>query len=144
MQKTLFDFLLNFKIVFLQKFGSEVEKLAINVADEYYLLLKSNILHDDIIHRIIKTKKSNTSSIESYNKFIYSSKLDSDSLYDRKYGSRAKFIINLYKLILSIHLDKEMYRDVKAYEIELNLSILKLNKGFNKIILYMFKKYFNE
>lgn len=144
MKKGLFDFLLILRISYLRKFGGNLDKIAVDVADEYYYLLRENNIHQDIINKIIKQFVAERSKIEEYNKFIYSSRLASDSLLEQKYGSKSKFILNLFKLILKIHLDSIPDDKKKSYNEELQYAIFNLNKHFNKIILYMFKKHFNE
>ena len=144
MKKGLFDFLLILRITYLRKFGGSLEKIAVDVSDEYYYLLKSNNIHQDIIHKIIKQYTTERNKIEDYNKFIYSSRLASDSLFEQKYGSKSKFILNLFKLILKIYLENIPDNVKKPYNEELQYAIFQLNKNFNKIILYMFKKHFNE
>lgn len=144
MKKGLFDFLLILRITYLRKFGGNLDRIAVDVSDEYYYLLKLDNIHQDIIHKIIKQYVTEKSKIEDYNKFIYSSRLASDSLLEKKYGARSKFILNLFKLILKIYLESIPDEKKKPYNEELQFAIFQLNKNFNKIILYMFKKYFNE
>ena len=144
MKKGLFDFVLILKIFYLRKFGGTLDKIAVDVADEYYYLMKNDNIHQDIIHKIIKQYIYDNGKIEEYNKFVYSSRLASDSLLEQKYGTRSKFILNLFKLIIKIYLESIPNDRKKPYNEELQLAIFQLNKNFNKIVLYMFKKHFDE
>jgi len=144
MKSVLYNISLNLRISFLRKFGGSLDKIAVEVSDEYYYLIKNNNIHQDAISKIIKSKIDQNSKIEDYNKFIYSSRLSSDSIMEQKYGTRSKFILNLFKLIIKIHLDNIPDNKKMAYNEELQLAIYSLNKNFNKIVLYMFKKHFDE
>jgi len=144
MKSVLYNISLNLRISFLRKFGGSLDKITVEVSDEYYYLIKNNNIHQDAISKIIKSKIDHNSKIEDYNKFIYSSRLSSDSIMEQKYGTRSKFILNLFKLIIKIHLDNIPDNKKMAYNEELQLAIYSLNKNFNKIVLYMFKKHFDE
>ncbi len=144
MKSILYNISLNLRIAFLRKFGGSLDKIAVEVSDEYYYLIKNNNIHQDAISIIIKSQIDQNSKIEDYNKFIYSSRLASDSIMEQKYGNRSKFILNLFKLIIKIHLDNIPDNKKIAYNEELQMAIYSLNKNFNKIVLYMFKKHFDE
>ncbi len=144
MKKILYNIVQFCKINFLRYFGKNIDKLAINISDEYYYLLKNNNIHHDVISKIIKNIKSENQDIEGYNKFIYSTKLVIDKQFLMKYGKSGNYLIELFKLILKVYMDNLPQHKEVNYTDELEKAIVGLNKNFNKIALYMFEKNFNE
>ncbi len=145
MKKLLYNISINLKIFYIKSFGSKLDKTALLITELYYNYLSQNLLHEEAIYKILKDDyQYKKSEIEQCNRFIYSSKISADSILESKYGKRSRFLINLFKLILKIHSDINKITDKDNDNDDIQYSVNKLNKNFNKIVLYMYSKFFND
>lgn len=139
---SVFRFTNFIRISYLKAFGNGLQKLLIEIADDYYRLLSEGFLHDEIVKNIIKDRYlENPKMIEDCMYFVFSRRQSIDSIFDRKYGKSGRFMSHLFKLIQKIYLDTNLDDNRLSYETEMNASTVKLNKSFNKVVLYYFDKY---
>jgi len=139
---SVFRFTNFIRISYLKAFGNGLQKLLIEIADDYYRLLSEGFLHDEIVKNIIKDRYlENPKMIEDCMYFVFSRRQSIDSIFDRKYGMSGRFMSHLFKLIQKIYLDTNLDDNRLSYETEMNTSTVKLNKSFNKVVLYYFDKY---
>jgi hypothetical protein len=138
----IYYFLLNIRILALRLIGTKLEKLLIETAGKYYRLLNQGMVHEDAIAKIIKEEyPENKHEQEEAKHFIYSKKQPIDKEFESKYGKRGRFMSHIFKLIQKIHLDKNIKNENKFSAEFLSLTSIKLNRKFNKVVLYMFAKY---
>lgn len=129
-------------ILKIKTFGKKIDKLLIEIADEYYSLIASNVLHEDAVYKILKSYYGNKKSdYEEAAYFVFKKISSVDSIYDNKYGKSGRFMSNLFKLAQKVYLDNFLDDKRDSYSDEINNSTIRLNKIFNKVILYMFSKH---
>ncbi len=140
----VFNTLMTFRILLMRLFGSKLQKLLINISENYYQLLSDGMIHEDAIAGIMKEQyDGDKKQIEDCGYFVYSRKQTIDTVFLSRFGSRGRFMIHLFKLIQKIYLDKYQ-TDYRTNEIaEMNRTMALLNKNFKKVVLYMFMKYDN-
>ncbi|MCO5251836.1 MAG: hypothetical protein M9949_10505 [Candidatus Kapabacteria bacterium] len=129
-------------ILRIKTFGKKIDKLLIEIADEYYYLISSDVLHEEAVYKILKSyygEKKADYDEAAY--FVFKKHSSVDSIYDSKYGKSGRFMSNLFKLVQKVYLDKFLDENRESYSDEINNSITKLNRIFNKVILYMYSKY---
>jgi hypothetical protein len=142
MPNFVFKAISSVKIIFVKIFGSNLQKLLLKIADEYYSLLRDGFVHEEAIVRIMKVAyDDDKKKIEDCNYFVFGRKQTIDTIFDQKYGKRGRFLSHLFKLVQKVYLDKYLDDDRKSYEEELKNTMTELNKSFNKVVLYMFTKY---
>lgn len=142
MKSTLYSIILKLRIMFISAIGNKLDRILIRVSDIYYSSLQAGKIHEDIIASIIKKEYPGDKKIyDDCIKFIYSTKLPVDGILEHKYGRSSRFILHLFKLVLKIHLNSIPDNEKLPYNEELNTASVRLNKHFNKIILFMFEKY---
>lgn len=130
-------FILNTRI-----FGSELDKLLINISANYFSLISDGKLHEDAIYMILKEYYGvNKSDYEDSAYFIFRKHSAIDNIYSSKYGKSGRFMSNLFKLIQKVYLDKFLGDKRESYAAEASKTTVALNKKFNKVILYMYSKY---
>jgi hypothetical protein len=138
----IYHFLLSNRILTLRLIGTKLEKQLIETAGKYYRLLHQGMVHEDAIANIIKEEyPENKHDQEEAKHFIYSKKQPIDKEFDSKYGKRGRFMSHLFKLVQKIHLDKNSDKMKMNNSEYLSLVSIKLNRKFNKVVLYMFAKY---
>ena len=138
----IYYFILSNRILVLRLMGTKLEKQLIKTAGKYYQLIQKGLVHEDAIAKIIKEEfPDNKHDQEELKHFIYSKKQSIDHEFDIKYGKKGRFITHLFKLIQKIHLDKNIKNEKKHDSDFIALTSIKLNRKFNKVVLYMFAKY---
>lgn len=138
----LFNFINTIRIVSIRIFGSKIKKLTVAIISRYYKLLYEGKIHEDIIAIIMKEYYlDDRPKIETCRYYIFSSKQTIDGIYDSKYGKSGRFMSQLFKLIQKIYLDNYVDDTRNSYIEEQNLTMIEINKIFNKVTLYMFAKY---
>ncbi len=126
----------------IKTFGKKIDKLLIEIADEYYYLISSDVLHEEAVYKILKSYYGDKKSdYDEAAYFVFKKHSSVDSLYDNKYGKSGRFMSNLFKLAQKVYLDKFLDDNRASYSDEINNSMKRLNKIFNKVILYMYSKY---
>jgi hypothetical protein len=142
MKNKIYYFLLGNRIITLRLIGTKLDKKLIHIADKYYSLLHNGIIHEDVIAKIIKEEYPESKHDQEESKhFIYSKKQSIDKEFESKYGKRGRYMIHLFKLVQKIHLDKNVTNEKKNNSDYIALTSIKLNRKFNKVVLYMFAKY---
>lgn len=138
----IYYLLLNVRVLTLKLTGTKLEKQLLKTSDKYYKLLKKGLIHEDAIAQIIKSEYSgNIHDQEESKHFIYSKKQSIDKEFESKYGKKGRFMIHLFKLIQKIHLDKHTSKEKRNDSEHISLTSIKLNKKFNKVVIYMYSKY---
>lgn len=142
MHDLVFKSVVFLRISSLKYLGSKLDKLLINISDKYYSQISNGVIHEDAIALIMNvyyTEKSK--ELEDCRYFVVNRKQSIDTIFDTKYGKSGRFMSHLFKLIQKIYLDKYLNDERESYEVELNKSMILLNKNFNKVVLYTYSKY---
>ncbi|PKL86492.1 MAG: hypothetical protein CVV22_03195 [Ignavibacteriae bacterium HGW-Ignavibacteriae-1] len=126
----------------IKSFGKKIDKLLIEIADEYYYLISSDVLHEEAVYKILKSYYGDKKAdYDEAAYFVFKKHSSVDGIYDSKYGKSGRFMSNLFKLAQKVYLDKFLDDNRASYSDEINNSMKRLNKIFNKVILYMYSKY---
>jgi hypothetical protein len=142
MRGIFYNLYLKLFIFRIKTFGKKIDKLLIEIADEYFSLIASNVLHEDAVYKILKSYYGDKKSdYDEAAYFVFKKQSTVDSLYDSKYGKSGRFMSNLFKLAQKVYLDKFLDDKRDSYANEINNSTTRLNKIFNKVILYMYSKH---
>ena len=54
MKKLLYNISINLKIFYIKSFGSKLDKTALLITELYYNYLSQNLLHEEVIYKILK------------------------------------------------------------------------------------------
>lgn len=142
MRGFFYNLYLKLFILRLKSFGSKLDKLLIEISDEYYTLLSKDVLHEEAVYTILKNRYGyNKSNYEEPAYFIFRKHTTVDTIYDDKYGKKGRFMSNLFKLVQKIYLDKYLDDNRQSHSSEMHNSTMNLNRRFNKVMLYMYSKH---
>lgn len=141
MKSTLYNIFSKIKIAKLKLSGDSLNKVMIDIVENYYYLQSEGRLHEECIRSIIDSNYEEKDMMNDCSYFVFSKKGAIDKAFDIRYGKSGYMLAHLYKLIQKVYIDFHLKEKKRSYEEELSYLDNKMKKNFNFLVLHFHEKY---
>lgn len=130
------------KLTKIKLFGSDFEKLMVEVIDEYFYQTSEGKSHQEAIEIIITRQFDDSPQMQKDTiLYVFSEIKNVDKFYNLKYGSKGMILSHLHKLTQKIYIAEQDEQPQNGLEglVEMTEEIIK--KRISDISLVKFDKY---
>lgn len=139
MKKIIWKITQAYKITKIKAIGDEIDKLLLEICDEYFYQTAQGKSHQEAIELIIVRQfENNNQEQRAALAKVFTEKNATDKSYMIKYGSKGDILSHLHKLTAAMY-----FAENKSDSDHENLIENKIKKNIGDISLYMFERYHN-